>query len=66
MILCLDAHDTPTFEAMPTSELLLSLPPRMCEQIAECEPEIAEQAFFSHDPIAVSYTHLTLPTIPLV
>ena len=51
MILCLDAHDTPTFEAMPTSELLLSLPPRMCEQIAECEPEIAEQAFFAHDPI---------------
>ena len=23
----------------------------MCEQIAECEPEIAEQAFFAHDPI---------------
>ncbi|MFK8115318.1 MAG: bifunctional fucokinase/fucose-1-phosphate guanylyltransferase [Rubripirellula sp.] len=37
---------------MPSSpELLLSLPPRMCEQIAECEPVIAEQAFYAHDPI---------------
>ena len=23
----------------------------MCEQIAECEPAIAEQSFFTHDPI---------------
>lgn len=32
-------------------ELLLSLPPRICEQIADCEPKIAAQAFFAHDPI---------------
>ncbi len=36
---------------MTTPELLLSLPPRMCEQIAHCEPAIAEQSFFTHDPI---------------
>jgi galactokinase/mevalonate kinase-like predicted kinase len=36
---------------MKTPELLLSLPPRMCEQIAECEPTIAEQAFYAHDPV---------------
>lgn len=32
-------------------ELLLSLPPRICEQIADCEPEIAANAFYTHDPI---------------
>ena len=32
-------------------ELLLSLPPRMCEQITECEPTIAKQAFYAHDPV---------------
>ena len=32
-------------------ELLLSLPPRMCEQIAECESAIAKEAFFAHDPV---------------
>ena len=32
-------------------ELLLSLPPRICEQIADCEPEIAASAFYTHDPI---------------
>ena len=36
---------------MTTPELLLSLPPRMCEQILECEPAIAEQSFYAHDPI---------------
>ena len=36
---------------MTTPELLLSLPPRMCEQIVECEPAIAEQSFFAHDPV---------------
>ena len=36
---------------MTTPELLLSLPPRMCEQIAECEQAIAEQSFFTHDPV---------------
>ena len=32
-------------------ELLLSLPPRICEQIADCEPKIAAQAFYTHDPV---------------
>lgn len=32
-------------------ELLLSLPPRICEQIADCEPEIAATSFYTHDPI---------------
>ena len=36
---------------MTTPELLLSLPPRMCEQIVECEPEIAKQSFFANDPV---------------
>ena len=36
---------------MATPELLLSLPPRMCEQITECEPEIAESSFYTHDPV---------------
>ena len=36
---------------MPTPEHLLSLPPRMCELIAECEPAIAEQSFYTHDPV---------------
>ena len=36
---------------MTTPELLLSLPPRMCEQITECEPTIAENSFYTHDPV---------------
>ena len=36
---------------MTTPELLLSLPPRMCEQIVNCEPEIASQSFYANDPV---------------
>ena len=36
---------------MTTPELLLSLPPRMCEQIVDCEPEIAKESFFANDPV---------------
>lgn len=38
-------------DIMTTAELLLSLPPRMCEQVADCEPNIADQAFCAHDPL---------------
>ena len=34
-----------------SSELLLSLPPRMCQQIAACEPAIAQRTFYTHDPV---------------
>ncbi len=32
-------------------ELLLSLPPRMCKQIEQCQPEIAARTFYTHDPV---------------
>jgi hypothetical protein len=36
---------------MTTAQLLLSLPPRMCDHIEECETEFAKQSFYTHDPI---------------
>ena len=36
---------------MTTPQLLLSLPPRMCEMVDQCEPDIAADSFYTHDPI---------------
>ena len=38
-------------EAMTSPQLLLSLPPRMCEQVDQCEPAIAAESFYTHDPV---------------
>lgn len=32
-------------------QLLLSLPPNMCRQLADCHPELAQRAFATHDPV---------------
>lgn len=34
----------------PPPELLLSLPPNMCRQLADCQPKLAERVFTTHDP----------------
>ena len=31
-------------------DLLLSLPPNMCQHLADCEPAVTERAFATYDP----------------